>query len=122
MGQGGFHLEPWGILQRASQRSQAWGILQPEPLEAWIILQQAPASAHLCIFAVVVVQQSGPFKKAAPDELSKRRIVKARRSGTGERHKRAEIKQSVSPRSRAVGCSSSGTRGSAMLQAYDCQP
>ena len=30
-------------------------------------------------------QQSGPFKEAQEDELKKRRIVKARRSGSGER-------------------------------------
>jgi len=45
-------------------------------------LCSAPAQSETVLKAPSCEQQSGPFKEAAADELAKRRIVKARRSGS----------------------------------------
>ncbi len=54
----------------------------------WCTLSLLTTGWCRCRDVVGLAQQAGPFKEAAEDELKKRRIVKARRSGTGESARR----------------------------------
>ena len=66
------------LTQRALRHSEG----QRQALLQGSTLHAASAQFEIMLKVPSYEQQSGPFKEAAADELAKRRIVKARRSGS----------------------------------------